>query len=74
MMTQLTHNRTRHLPVMRYVMCKRPLSIVDRFDSRQLITMVCRGYGGPHGDTHGYGYEDRYSVTTAALLITMASA
>jgi len=59
---------------MRYVMCKRPLSIADRFDSRQLITMVCRGYGNPHGDTHGYGYEDRYSVTTAALLITMASA
>jgi len=97
MITQLTYNRTRPLPVMRYVMCKRPLSIVDRFDSAlevflndmryinprftylltyswQLITMVCRGYGDPHGDTHGYGYEDRYSVPTAALLITMASA
>jgi len=34
---------------------------------------VCRGYGDPHGDSHGYGYRGGYgdvnSVPTAALLI-----
>ena len=72
-------NASAYRPIGRYRRSKykkkQSIKLVHRIQTRssQYVAsppwtkQVCRGYGQPHEDTHGYGYVDRNSVPTAAL-------